>query len=377
MKPNQFLFCLLFAFVCEQAVSQDDFANVSGFYIYSDQDVFLKKFNEDRNYTMGLHLGVFGPFADENYLGIPFLRKKVDHFFGFDSIHCENDPLTRASVVLYGSGYTPLAIEQTDPIIGDRPYASLLMLGAGYLSVNEPSNYSLLTEFNLGMLGLNHAKEAQSYIHKNHWFGSTRPVPQGWHNQISNGGEPTLLYRIVFRRMLFQNDWSKSIRNYRMHRFQVTGIGEGMLGYYTNVALGMEARTGLFSNPFWEMVSGTSTGMNQYPNPKKKPPAVEIFAFGALRARLVGYNALLQGQFRKSVYRMKASEINRVIGEYEWGIGLRLWNIQLLYGIIAGRTPEYTGDFARPHIWGNALLRVNWTVKSKKERTPCNYSQGY
>ena len=381
MNPITKVFCFLALCIPAILFSQDPeteeaFVRAAGFYIYSDQDVLVNKFNEDRNYTMGLHLGAFGPFADKNYLAIPYLRKKIDHFFGFDSIHCENDFLTRASITLYGSGYTPLDIAQSEPIIGDRPYASLLMLGAAFLSVNEPSNYSLLTEFNIGALGLGHAREAQSYIHRNHWLGSTRPIPQGWHNQISEGGEPTVLYRVVYRRLWFENDWKKYFRGYSMHRFQLIGIGEAMLGYYTNAAFGVEARAGLFSNPFWDMISGTSTGMSQYANPKKKPPFFEAFAYGALRSRLVGYNALLQGQFRSTAYRMNASAINRLIGEYEWGLGLRLWNVQLLWGIQAGRSAEYSGDFARPHIWGTAMIRVNWTIEKKEEGSPCDYSQG-
>lgn len=346
----------------------------TGFYLLFDQDVFAPAYNEDRNYTMGLNIGVFGPFADKNAFGLPFLRKKVDHFFGFDAIHCRNDILTQASLSLYSSAFTPLDIANPNPIPGDRPYASVLMLGSGYISVNEPARYALLTEFNIGALGLNLGKAVQSYIHEHHWAGSTRPIPMGWHNQISNGGEPTMLYRLLLRRLIHEHNWPKPFRDQTMHRFQLNATAEGMVGYYTNAAIGMEARAGLFSNPFWDMYSGSSTGMNQAPPPGQKMPFFECWTYGALRMRVVGYNALLQGQFRKTDYRMTAAQINRLIGEYEMGLGVRIWRIQLLWGIIAGRSPEYSGDYSRPHIWGSAMVRANWPIQAK-EYSPCEYSR--
>ena len=55
-----------------------------GFYLHSDQDIFQKSYNEDRNYTMGISLGVFGDFADKNKLGLPWVRRKIDGWLGFD-----------------------------------------------------------------------------------------------------------------------------------------------------------------------------------------------------------------------------------------------------------------------------------------------------
>ena len=259
----------------------------AGVYIYTDQDIFPDlihpkrkvAFNEDRNYTMGMIIGYFGMTANSNYWGVPLLRKQVDRFLGFDCWHCENDAISRASMFILGNAFTPLDIERTDVVEGDRPYASLLLLGSSFTSADDDAGLSITTELGIGALGLNHGKVFQSTIHREHWLGSTRPVPLGWHNQISNGGEPTFLYRVNFRKRFFEQNWN-SEKYPAQHRFQLIGTGEGMVGYYNNVAAGVEARVGYFSNPFWDMVSGVGTGMNQNPSTQVRQAPVEFFLFG-------------------------------------------------------------------------------------------------
>ena len=349
----------------------DSVSKPTGFYLYSDQDRFFDKYNEDRNYTMGANIGIFGPVADKNYLLFPWLRKKVDVLFGVDQLHCRNNQLNFPGFSLFISGFTPLNLDTINPIIGDRPYASLLAFSSSYLSADDLSGTAILSELNVGLLGLGIAPNVQTYIHENHWLGSTRDVPRGWHNQISDGGEPTLMYRIGFRKRLIEQRWDPEKWS-NVKRFQVVGTAEGMLGYYTNAAIGVEAKLGFFSNNFWDMASGTSLGGNQAGKGAKiKTPCIEGYLFAALRQRVVGYNALLQGQFRKTAYRMGAPDIERLIGEYDFGIGIKVWKINLQWGVISGRSPEYRGEEARPHIWGSFLLRFAWDIDVKYEEKFC------
>jgi len=375
LKPL-LLFWLLFAatFLYGQpsGTAADTVSKPTGFYLYSDQDRFLNKYNEDRNYTMGVNLGIFGPVADKNYLVVPWLRKKVDHLLGVDQLHCPNNQFIFPTFSLFVSGFTPLNLDSAIPIIGDRPYGSIVALTSGYVSANRRKGFAILSELNVGMLGTGIAPKVQTFIHERHWLGSTRPVPQGWGNQISDGGEPTLMYRIGYRKRLLEQPWpSKKWQNIK--RYQVVGTMEGMMGYYTNVALGIEAKFGFFSNNFWEMASGTSLGGNQGGLGERpaKAPLLEVYAFGALRERVVGYNALLQGQFRNTAYRMGAPDIERLVGEYDFGIGARIWKVNIQWGIISGRSPEYRGAYARPHIWGSLLVRATWNIDVKYEEREC------
>lgn len=340
----------------------------SGVYAFTDQDVFRPKFNEDRNYTMGIQIGAYGDWTNRKKLIIPYLRDRIDQYLGLDSLHQLNSAINRPTIFFYGSGYTPLAIDSVNPIIGDRPYGSLVGIGSSMTSVKEltgpgnPHPWALTTSFHLAVLGLNVGREAQSYIHRNHWFGSERPIPVGWHNQISQGGEPTLLYQVLTRRSLYQKQYFSPFRDKQMNRLQVNATFEGMAGYYTNVAAGVEARFGMFSNPFWDINTNAGSGMNQGASQtgREALDGLEWYFFGALRGRLVGYNALLQGQFRKSVYTLNATQIERLIEEYELGIGVKIRHVHILWTIIAGRTPEYRTAFARPHIWGSFQIRYNF-----------------
>lgn len=341
----------------------------AGIFVLTDQDVFQKAYNEDRNYTMGILIGVYGPFTDKNYLLFPFLRKKIDGLLGFDSVHRKNDALERYALSLFGSGFTPLDIANPLPVRDDRPYASLLAIASSHTSAKLSGRrpWSLTTELSIGVLGLNIAKNAQSHIHENHWLGSQRPLPMGWHNQISHGGEPTLLYRATCRNLIYEYGKINPKRHVKVQRLQISALYEGMIGYYTNAAAGVDVRLGFFTNPFWDANTGMSTGMSEAPTEGPKPKdGFEMFLYGSLRGRLVGYNALLQGQFRKSVHTMSATQIERLVGEYEFGLGIRLWKVQAFWGIIAGRSPEYRAQMQRPHVWGSVMLRYNFNYTEKR-----------
>jgi hypothetical protein len=338
-----------------------------GFQILIEQDFFSKKYNEDRNYTMGVSLNLLGRKTDSFYFLVPIVRRGIEKLLGITPMF-GNKINTHSTFYLACGAFTPLDLEQTKPIVNDRPYASILYLGSRYISVieSDPTKkpYSITSEVNVGLLGTNIGKAVQSYIHEKHIAGSVRPVPRGWHNQISNGGEPTLMYRLQYQQQTFESHWKRPLNNEepegeKFKRFQIVTQAESMLGYYTNVAVGAFARFGFFRNPFWDLTGGLGSGSNQNPPAQNKKP-VEFYVFGGLRGRLVGYNALLQGQFRKSAHTFSAVKINRLIIEYEWGLVARWRWITLMYEPYVGRSPEYFSEENRQHIWGNFLIRVNW-----------------
>ncbi|MBX2822912.1 MAG: lipid A deacylase LpxR family protein, partial [Rhodothermaceae bacterium] len=89
---------------------------------------------------------------------------------------------------------------------------------------------------------------------------------------------------------------------------------------------------------------------------------VEFFIFGGLTGRLVGYNALLQGQFKDSVYTLDANQLNRTILEFQVGpvISFPLSKSRRL-GIgylFSGRTAEFSGPFERTHSWGSLSITI-------------------
>jgi len=90
-----------------------------------------------------------------------------------------------------------------------------------------------------------------------------------------------------------------------------------------------------------------------------KPTAnYDLYWFGGLTERAVLYNALLQGQFRKSVVRTEAANVERGVTEFQTGITVGLGPVGLTWAVLAGRTPEFRGPQARPHVWSGLSLII-------------------
>jgi hypothetical protein len=363
---------LAFAFFSLPLFAQKP-ARIEGFFIHVDQDFFAKKYNQDRNYTMGATIAVLGPATDSACFGIPFLRRKFERLLGLDTLFGQRFN-TRSAFYLACGAFTPFDLAASAPVRNDRPYGSVLYFGSRYISVIESNPfakpYSITSELNVGLLGTHIGKAVQSHIHEKYF--PERPIPRGWSNQISDGGEPTAMYRLQFQQRTIETQWRlkydpKNEESESYKKFQFVTQAEGMLGYYTNLSVGAFARFGFFSNPFWDLTGGLGSGSSQNPvNPNRRLP--EFYLFGGLRARAVGYNALLQGQFRRSAHRFKASQIDHLVAEYEYGAVLRYRWIALLYQPIVGRTPEYLGDTRRQHLWGTVLLRVVWARDANGNR---------
>jgi hypothetical protein len=145
----------------------------------------------------------------------------------------------------------------------------------------------------------------------------------------------------------------------------VTTTGQGSLGYYTELNGGMTARLGLFRANFWELQSSPMQTTSRVPpvqgartrgSGKHSWFDAELFGYGLLRPRVIGYNVLLQGQFRRSVHEFSASEIERLVTEFEAGLTTTLQfggsHLVATWVTPAGRTPEFMGPMARTHTWG-------------------------
>ncbi len=334
--------------------------------INTDQDIFGPD-NEDRNYTLGFELNTsFSKlFESKNYFILPCLRKCIDKAIGLDYIYTANNTKYFVSnLSLLGSGFTPLNIgtEVIDSL--DRPYGSILSLGSTRITVfNEdavfdeehsefPHKYAISTSFFIGALGLNLANSIQSYIHRNHWFGSTRPIPEGWKNQISNGGELTGLYSISVITPYI------TLRNNGFKLLESTIDVTTQIGYYTNFALGINTKLGKFDSEYWYL-NNLLTNASQKVLQNKHSNFKWNIGF-SLRARYVIYNALLQGQFKKSVYELSSDQITRILLEATFGIDILLFErLNLTFRPISIRTAEFK-DAGRNHSWGMAGLSFNF-----------------
>lgn len=304
--------------------------------------------NQDRNYTGGFGFQFSGDFVRQYHLSQPleWLDAHVPPRVSPDVFDRESYSLS-----LLGSGFTPDTLNTAAPIPNDRPYASLTALAVRRVRVNSATFKEAWTsELVVGALGLNFARDIQTRIHHEIRRGNdvTPYDPLGWANQVSDGGEPTALYRTMYEKLL-AGDSGTGVRKHR----QLTGGFETNLGYYTNAAAFTGLRIGAFNSEFWEFAPNGLGPVRQAASAETLPNW-EVFGFLSARARLVIYNALLEGQFRESVV---TATPQRLLAEWNGGIAVRYRRFALIYDAFAGRSPEFKGAAQqRTHTWGSVAL---------------------
>jgi len=329
-----------------------------GFGLIFDQDFFTPQ-NQDRNYTMGVSINVSGPVFDRNYFVLPWLRKGADRLFGISKWHNEGEHYF-TGLQFFDGAFTPLNLESTTPLRDDRPYGNILGLASSRTTVINASSddmreqSSITTRFVIGILGTRVGEAVQTYIHKK-YFSGKRAVPVGWPTQISDGGEPTLLYQLQIMKPLFEE---VNPNEPRLKRIQATWTMEANLGYYTNLASGFAFRIGRFTTPYWKFTNSGMTTVSQKATRIDKKPEFSFFI--QFRGRAVVYNALLQGQFKHTDYVLMGNQVNRFLLEAENGFLFNLGKFTLIYEPFIMRTSETALPLARNHSWGSAAVYFNW-----------------
>ena len=330
-----------------------------GLLIQLDQDFFLPPLNEDRNYTLGLSLGARGRWIHDLRLDAPL--DFLDEHLGPNTLRAwlqtegrGTDLRAAANVVdhdwrlaLLGSGFTPDRLGTTEIVRNDRPYASLVVLSLSHVSRASWRDVAVRTRLVLGALGLPIAEKLQTAIHQGMRNGGTTPVdPLGWHHQISDGGEPTALY-----------DVSGLWQLHRNRVFDLVLDGGATTGYYTQLNAGASLRIG---HPLGDplMTDGNSMQFISIAGDGKKKAEPRRFGLWLqldARGRIMGYNALLQGQFRDSDHTLAHRDVETFLFEPEASVVLALWGLTASYKV-AARSPEHHLDERRWHYWGGLTL---------------------
>ena len=353
--PGLSLAAILFV-IAPHAAAQfvEDSLTSASFFAENDVlQIHPSRRDEDRNYTGGFGFQFSGSFVRNTGLDKPL--RGLDRLTRFSRRHDET-PRSH-TLLVFGTAFTPDDLNTAAPVRDDRPYASLLGVSVRRLSFNEQSEAAWSSELAIAALGLPVARNLQTWVHRRLRANSGREAPYdplGWHNQISDGGEPTALYRVGYERLLIGDPSGPGNRKH----VQLTGGLGASAGYFTNVNAVVNARLGWFTSDFWEFTpSAMNVGAEAAPADAFDAAAVrprrpwELFVFAGARPRLHLYNALLQGQFRDSAHTV---DIKR--GTVEWDLGAAVYipriHLQVVWNMLAGRTPEFEGGTPRTHTWG-------------------------
>lgn len=344
--------------------------------LFLENDVLLPnalELNEDRNYTQGLVYTSTGRWVHQSILHIPLrlLNRalQINHLHELGAAEQRTQPLPGSlqsprqlhTFEIGISAFTPDQLEVAEPIPTDRPYGSIAFIGTSRQTLIAP-RVAVSSELKLGVLGLRLAETAQTWIHeviRKDGCGRLDPScgavdPQGWPNQISDGGEVTGRFRLGLQYRLASH--SGGTDPDRPSRYDVQGVVEPEIGYYTDLTGRIAGRVGRIHSPWWHFrpnpISETvksfdrrrnGTGPLRFRN--------EWYLWASVGARLVGYNALLQGQFKKNIHELNASQIRRSLGEFQIGATVTRGRHSITY-VIAGRSSEHRLPAQRNHLWG-------------------------
>ena len=340
----------------------------SGFTLMVEQDLLYPLKDEDRNYTMGVGLGFSGELGYDvdpvftpwrMTVVLPLIREGLDRlvpglYWPCRCLERWVGEFDEHSWIFGATAFTPHELASPDPIFDDRPYASLVFLSTRRVHVDRKEIWTLSSDFTLGVLGLDIAEHVQTWIHR--WRGAEPPL--GWSNQISEGGELTAMYALKYQRLpLLVNGWFDSDDWFQV---QWTWHGLGQLGYYVAAEGGISLRAGRFQSKFWQWASNPLNSQNEAVG--RPGEDLEVFVFGALRARGVHHNSLLEGQFRQSVV---IAEAKPWILEGEAGVTgswlVRGRRVGLTWVAVAGRTREFEpASDPRRHWWGSLFATVRF-----------------
>ena len=318
-------------------------ARESGIGLYMDQDMFIPTKSTDRDYTMGIAVEFF---ADEGPLyQLDGLVRRFGKFFKFPVDSTD----TYRSYVLGSVNYTPEDLSRSDPIFDDRPYASIVYLANKRIVAK--GDKAVGAEFLVGLLGTNIANEVQSQIHA-WWRDATdepEPVhPEGWDNQISDGGELTARFRFVTSTLV---DWLPQSRY-----FDLSTTWDVSLGYQTNASIGLAARAGMLNSPFWSIPFDPINRGNFLPFLGGN----ELYLWAAARGRLVGYDALMQGQVRDSVVTVGGSDVERLVWEGALGITGSFEGLQLTFALNGKSAETKLAGTRDEHYWGGLYMNYRF-----------------
>lgn len=307
------------------------------YQMYLDNDAFSGlRIDEDRNYTMGIAFGYYSSNLNRTRMhGINDAVFKtiwnIAHW-GNKRPFSSLEPLS-AGILISNMTFTPENLLSTTPVFDDRPYANIISLDSrvSYYDPNRKHIHSFSISY--GVLGTPIADYVQTVFHI---IGPERPVPEGWHNQISHPIEPTMLINYRRNRFWKYNGWQE--------RKLYLDLQETMsfdLGYRVGASYTLTGRIG-------RELGRQGEG--------------EGFLFIQGKPYVVGYDALLMGQFRPSPHTKRFDELNHFLFEGSAGLGIRYpvgdKMVSALYGWYFHPPEADYGIHTRNHYWGRFQLAV-------------------
>lgn len=275
----------------------------------------------------------------------------TDHYFtngaGFELIHpaLGSSPIARMlpglrySINYYGltlvqNMYTPLKLNKPEILVGDRPFASYLVMGHQRISLSPEKNRRLQSELLLGVIGPgSFGNISQDMIHDE--------TPVGWMYQVEN--DFIANFNIRFDQGL-----------YSKNGIEIAAVAAAQAGtLYDNISAGFYFQAGRANDRYSSVFQTTEP---------QKPFGKRIRYYFSLEMmnRMVMYDATLQGGMfnKESIYTIDNKNIERYVfsGTAGFGFSLGKYSLELSQVFLS---PEFEGG--RKHLWIRIknIVRIN------------------
>ena len=300
-----------------------------------DNDILVPS-SRDQDYTGGLNVSYVAEQANQSKFYLETPLKEIDRWFG---VKASQENLYGIEAGLYG--FTPEDTQLSAVHMDDRPYSSLLYFSSAHERADLESQEAWQSRLTVGWLGLDVFENLQEGVHNL----TASAQPQGWHHQISDGGEPTIRYQLSHQKALKINPAGIELK----YAKQVS------LGYITEAVLSVSGRYGRFNSSWWNFNPEMSSYGEQRNSLSGDNGESFVFFGAALKVR--AYNAFLQGQFRQSDRTLSHNEINHLLTEAWAGYTHSFSDgLQLSYIIRAHSSEIKQGIADRSLIWGGITI---------------------
>jgi hypothetical protein len=265
---------MIFLCLCSTALAQDSLGSQSKdryFRLVYDNDLFN---STDRYYTQGVMVELTMPVLRYSPLSKILLRLRNSE--RYHSVSFEQDCFTPKSISVDTLNYE------------ERPYTGTLVMSQQIISMNALRRNRLTAKMDLGVLGpCAKCEETQKKIHKI----TNNEQPLGWEFQLN--GDYIFNYSL-----LYEKGWLNK------KHFDLIGFAESRAGtLYDDMAAGLFIRAG-WMNSYFQNIGISKTASRK----------MQLYFTVRGKARLVGYNATLEGgTFTKSLYTIESKNIERLV----------------------------------------------------------------
>ena len=338
------LVLLLLTFISHHAHGIDEKYN-TGWRLELDNDILAE---QDRDYTGGVALTLSGRRAQDYPVSIEGVRNWLDDLLHINGLY-DSQPHFQLHSVQYGVMlFTPGDIRAPEPIFDDRPYGSLFFISNTELTVAPANDRAWLSTLTFGLLGI----RAAEYIHEAIHTVVGSDVAEGWDNQISSSGEPTLMYTLSAQ----HNHIDATNTEYR-HELKTTY--EANAGFSTDINASLSWRWGRINTPWWNFNPQHSQYIKlgaPVTAGNSRTDGGELYIWAGANLKYRFYSSLMQGQFRESVVKFSSDELEKSLAQFWLG---GTWEFAgNIRGSIFYRisSKEFEGGNAHYPVWAGLVI---------------------